>query len=108
MSLLKGNQFDSTNLMLLPITSNLEERKTKYTETWIEYLLRLNFISKHVNILSVRNHTVGDLYPTPLSIKFSHILPNFMYLLSTKPMAKCSRAPGQLPEGQWVEHKAEF
>jgi hypothetical protein len=27
---LKGNQFDSTNLMLLPISYNLEERKTKY------------------------------------------------------------------------------
>ena len=49
---------DSTNLMLL-ITYNLEERKTKYyTETWIKYVLRLNFIWKYVNIRSVRNHTV--------------------------------------------------
>ena len=31
-----------------------------------------------------------------------------MYLLSTKPMAKWSRAPGQFLGGQWVEHKAEL
>ena len=53
---------------------------------------------------------MGDLYgPTPkISNTFSPIFPSFVYLLSTKYMAKWSRAPGQFLGGQWVEHKAEF
>ena len=39
---------------------------------------------------------------------FSPIFPSFVYFLSTKSMAKWSRAPGQFLGGQWVEHKAEF
>ena len=43
-----------------------------------------------------------------ISNTFSSIFPSFVYLLSTKPMAMWSIAPGQFLEGQWVEHKAEF
>ena len=39
---------------------------------------------------------------------FSPIFPSFVNLLSTKPMAKWSRTPGQLSGGHWVEHKAEI
>ena len=43
-----------------------------------------------------------------MSNTFSPIFPSFVYLLSAKPMAKSSRAPGQFLGGQWVEYKAEF
>ena len=43
-----------------------------------------------------------------ISNTFSPIFPNSLYLLSTKPMAKWSRAPGQFLGGQWVEQKADF
>ena len=56
---------DSTNLMLL-ITYNLEERKTKYyTETWIKYVLRLNFISKVQTLWQV--HKVWNNLPPVLT-----------------------------------------
>ena len=43
-----------------------------------------------------------------LSNNFSVIFPSFVHLLATKPMAKHSRASGQLPGGHWVEYRAEF
>ena len=43
-----------------------------------------------------------------ISNTFSPIFPSFVYFLSTKPMAKWFRAPGQLFGGQWAEHKAGF
>ena len=39
---------------------------------------------------------------------FSPIFRSLVYLLSTKPMAIWSIAPGQFLGGQWVEDKAEF
>jgi hypothetical protein len=43
-----------------------------------------------------------------ISNKFSVIFPSFVNLLATKPMAKQSRASGQLSGGHWVEYRAEF
>ena len=43
-----------------------------------------------------------------LSNNFSVIFPSFVHLLATKPMAKQSRASGQLSGGHWVEYRAEF
>ena len=43
-----------------------------------------------------------------LSNNFSVIFPSFVHLFATKPMAKHSRASGQLPGGHWVEYRAEF
>ena len=43
-----------------------------------------------------------------LSNNFSVIFPCFVHLLASKPIAKQSRASGQLPGGHWVEYRAEF
>ena len=43
-----------------------------------------------------------------LSNNFSVIFPSFVHLLATKPMAKQSRASGQLSGGHWVEYRVEF
>ena len=43
-----------------------------------------------------------------LSNNFSVIFPSFVHFLATKPMAKQSRALGQVSGGHWVEYRAEF
>ena len=54
-------------------------------------------------------HSGNFIWANPkISNTFSPIFPSFVNSLSTKPMAKWSRATGQLSRGQWVEHKAFF
>ena len=54
-------------------------------------------------------HSGNFIWANPkISNTFLPIFPSFVNSLSTKPMAKWSRAPGQFLGGQWVEHKAEF
>jgi hypothetical protein len=56
-----------------------------------------------------RYHSGKFIWANPkISNTFSPIFPSFVYFLSTKSMAKWSRAPGQFLGGQWVEHKAEI
>ena len=47
------------------------------------------------------------IYPR-LSNKISLIFGSFVHLLATKPMAKQSRASGQLSGGDWFEYRVEF
>ena len=50
---------------------------------------------------------MGNLYgPTPKQVAVFYLF--LPILVSTKPMAKWSRTPGQLSGGHWFEHKAEF
>ena len=54
-------------------------------------------------------HSGKFIWANPkISSSFSPIFPSFVYLVSTKPLAKWSKSPAQLSGGHWVEYKAEF